>query len=180
LKKQEEVMTTCPLCGFENLDGADVCEQCESSLSEFSTPRAHTREERHILKDRVFLLSPRRAITVSVDTKVGDVLQTLVKQNVGCVVVMEGDEVAGIFTERDALMRINVDAEELADQPIFDYMTPNPQTLEINDRIAFALQKMDVGGYRHIPILTDGRLTGVISLRDILKYISEHLLTIPV
>lgn len=173
-------MIICPLCNYENLDGADVCEQCESSLSELSNPTPHTREERHILKDRIFLLSPRRAITVSVNATVSEVLQTLVKQNVGCVVVMDADEVVGIFTERDALMRINVDAEELAEHPISDFMTPAPQTLEITDRIAFALQKMDVGGYRHIPILTDGRLTGVISLRDILTYISTHLLTVPV
>lgn len=173
-------MVTCPLCSYENLDGADVCERCESSLYELSNPRPHSSEERHILKDRLYVLAPRRAITVSADMPVGEVLQVLVKHGVGCVLVTKDEELLGIFTERDVLMRLNADAEKFADRPIADFMTPNPQTLEITDRIAFALHKMDVGGYRHIPILTDGRLTGVISLRDLLKYISDYLLVAPV
>lgn len=173
-------MLTCPLCGYENIDGVDTCEKCESSLYEMSKPEPHSPEERHILKDRLYILAPRRAITVWTDTPVGDVLQTLVKHGVGCVVVKRDEEIAGIFTERDALMRLNVEAEDFADQPISNFMTPNPQTLEITDRIAFALHKMDVGGYRHIPVLTDGRLTGVISLRDILRYVSGQLLAEPV
>ena len=170
----------CPLCGYENIDGVDTCEKCESSLNELSNPRPHSSEERHILKDRIYLLAPKRAINVSADTPVGEVLQTLVKHGVGCVLVTKDDELLGIFTERDALMRLNVEADQHFDRPISDFMTPNPQTLEITDKIAFALQKMDVGGYRHIPILTDGRLTGMISLRDVLKYISDHLLATPV
>lgn len=173
-------MLTCPLCGYENIDGVDTCEKCESSLYEMSKPEPHSAEERHILKDRLYVLAPRRAITVSADTPTGEVLQTLVKHTVGCVVVMRDDELVGIFTERDALMRLNADAEALAERPIADFMTPNPQTLEITDRIAFALHKMDVGGYRHIPVLTDGRLTGVISLRDVLRYVSDNLLATPV
>ena len=166
----------CPLCGYKNIDGVDTCDKCESSLNELSNPQPHSSEERHILKDRIYLLAPKRAINVSADTPVGEVLQTLVKHGVGCVLVTKDDELLGIFTERDALMRLNAEADQHFDRPISDFMTPNPQTLEITDRIAFALQKMDVGGYRHIPILTDGRLTGVISLRDVLKYISDHLL----
>jgi CBS domain-containing protein len=169
-------MLTCPLCGYENIDGADACERCESSLSELNLPEPHSREERHILRDRLYQLSPRRAITVSADTTVSEVLQLLVKHSVGCVVVTRGDELAGIFTERDALLRLNIEFEALLDRPISEYMSPNPATLEITDKVAYALQKMDVGGYRHIPVLTDGRLTGVVSLRDVLRYISDQFL----
>ena len=95
------------------------------------------------------------------------------------MLITKDDDLLGIFTERDVLMRLNVDADQLSDRPISDFMTPNPNAGD-HDKIAFALQKMDVGGYRHIPILTDGRLTGVISLRDVLKYISDQLLATPV
>ncbi len=54
-------------------------------------------------------------------------------------------------------------------------MTRSVETLELDDRIAFALHKMDVGGYRHIPVLRDGRVTGIISVRDILNYITARL-----
>jgi CBS domain-containing protein len=54
-------------------------------------------------------------------------------------------------------------------------MTPGVVTLEAEDRIAYALHKMNVGGYRHIPILFAGRLAGVISIRDILRYLTERI-----
>ena len=54
-------------------------------------------------------------------------------------------------------------------------MTADPVTLETSDKIAFALHKMNVGGYRHLPILFDGKLAGVISIRDILRYLTERI-----
>ena len=56
-------------------------------------------------------------------------------------------------------------------------MTESPETLEADDKIAFALHKMDVGGYRHIPILSDGEISGIISVRDILGHLTRELLT---
>ena len=54
-------------------------------------------------------------------------------------------------------------------------MTQQPVTLDTNDKIAFALHKMNVGGYRHLPILFEGKLAGVISIRDILRYLTERI-----
>ena len=82
---------------------------------------------------------------------------------------------AGIFSERDALVRLNVRATELGHLPVSQFMTPAPETIDEEAEIAFALQKMDVGGYRHLPVVDGGRVTGIISIRDILQYISAHL-----
>jgi CBS domain-containing protein len=72
-------------------------------------------------------------------------------------------------------MKINTDAPKFMDRPISQFMTPSPVTLETSDKIAFALQKMNVGGYRHLPILFQGKLAGVISIRDILRYLTERI-----
>ena len=56
-------------------------------------------------------------------------------------------------------------------------MTPGPETINHDDPIAFALHRMDIGGYRHIPVLTNGQPTGIISVRDILRYITEDLMS---
>jgi CBS domain-containing protein len=72
---------------------------------------------------------------------------------------------------------LNVDYRSLLNQPVRDYMTRKPVTLEGRDKIAYALHKMDLGGYRHIPITDDGKLTGMISVRLILRYITEKLLS---
>ena len=78
-------------------------------------------------------------------------------------------------TERDALMRLGADVATYTEEPIESLMVPDPVTLNARDRIAFALHKMHVGGYRHIPILSEEKLVGVISIRDILNYLTERI-----
>lgn len=170
-------MTTCPFCAHENIDGADQCAECQEPLEFLSKPRAASPLERRILKDRIRMLSPREPLIVAPDTTVGDVLKLLASKREGCVFVVEADEVVGIFSERDALMRLNTRFSALQDRPISEFMTRSPETLELDDRICFALHKMDLGGYRHIPVLEKGRIVGMISVRDILRYLSEHILT---
>jgi CBS domain-containing protein len=72
-------------------------------------------------------------------------------------------------------MKINTDAAKVFNRPISQFMTAEPATLEAEDKIAYALHKMNLGGYRHIPILFQGKLVGVISIRDILRYLTERI-----
>ena len=168
-------MTICPYCNHENIDGADECEKCNQSLSSLSKPRPGSETERRITKDRIRQLVPREPIIVRPDTPTGEVLRQLAGRSVGCAVVVRDHEVVGIFTERDALTKLSVDAGQLADRPISEFMTAPVETLELEDPVAFALHKMDFGGYRHVPILNEGRITGVISVRDILNHITAAL-----
>ena len=168
-------MIVCPHCGSENLEGADLCDDCQHSLTDLSVPELATAVERGLLKDRIEMLEPRSALTTTVGTSVGEVLNQMVDAGIGCVIVVDGDQIKGIFSERDALMRLNAEVASLKDKPIESLMTPDPVTLDAQDKIAFALHKMHVGGYRHLPILSDGQLQGVISIRDILQYITERI-----
>ena len=77
----------------------------------------------------------------------------------------------------DVLLRLNVNAAEHWNRPVRDFMTRSPETVEADARIAFAVHKMDVGGYRHLPVVSEGRIKGVISVRDILRYITEDLVS---
>ncbi len=171
----ERIMIVCPDCGHENILGADECEECRQSLSQLSSSVPASDIERSLLKDSIHVLAPRRPLTVTPTTPIGDVLHILVDESIGCVLVVEDEQIVGIFSERDALMRLNVSATELMDKPVSQFMTPSPETLEESDKIAFALHKMDLGGYRHVPILAGGKVTGVISIRDILRYLTEHV-----
>ncbi len=172
-------MITCPFCGAENLQGADVCDDCQYSLTDLSFPVPSTAVEEGLLEDRIEILSPKTPLTVPLGTSVGEVLKKMVDESIGCVIVVDdsgdGDQVRGIFTERDALMRLGADVATYVDQPIESLMGPDPITLNARDKIAFALHKMDVGGYRHIPILSEEKLIGVISIRDILNYLTERI-----
>ncbi len=168
-------MITCPFCGAENTEGADLCDECQHSLTDVGVREPATAVERGLLKDRIEILHPRKPISVGPDTTVGETLKLMMARGVGCVVVVEGGRLLGIFSERDALLRLNVDAVKMADRPISEVMTVNPATLKARDKIAYALHRMNVGGFRHVPILDDdGKLVGVISIRDILPYLTER------
>ncbi|MEM8945639.1 MAG: CBS domain-containing protein [Planctomycetota bacterium] len=127
------------------------------------------------MKDRIEALSPKVPLTAAPQSTVADVLSQMVEASIGCVMIVDGDELLGIFSEVDAIRKIGADAAQMSGRAISSVMTPNPITLEAKDKIAFALHKMHVGGYRHLPITTDGKLSGVISIRDILSYLSQRI-----
>ncbi|MCI0333613.1 MAG: CBS domain-containing protein [Planctomycetes bacterium] len=165
----------CPFCEAENIEGADECEACGEALTDLSVRIPTTSVEADLLRDRIERLWPKSPSTVTLDTPVGDVLKKMVDAKIGCVMVVDKGKLVGIFSERDALMKLNTDAPKFLKRPISQFMTPDPVTLETSDKIAFALHKMNVGGYRHIPILFEGKLVGVISIRDILGYLTERI-----
>jgi len=70
---------------------------------------------------------------------------------------MEGRELVGIFTERDALNRLTGTARDLDTLPVSEVMTREPRALREEDTLAYAMNCMAVGSYRHIPVLTPGR-----------------------
>jgi CBS domain-containing protein len=169
-------MILCPYCGSENIKGADECADCGQPLDDSHLTPPTSEVERSLLSDRIGLLVPKRPITVAPATPVGDVLRLLVERRIGCVVVVDGSRPVGIFSERDALRKINTQVAELAARPVSEFMTPNPQTLVADAKIAFAVQRMDLGGYRHLPIVSEqGELVGIISARDILRHLTDEM-----
>ena len=99
------------------------------------------------------------------------------KQRYGSVIVADdAGALSGIFTERDALIRLQHGETPLAKTRIADVMTKQPHSLKGTDTIAQALNLMAVGGYRHLPIVHDGQPVGFCSIRGILRYISQHAL----
>jgi CBS domain-containing protein len=165
----------CPYCDAENIEGTDECEKCGEALTHLSRRIPASSVEADLLRDRIERLWPKSPSTVSPDATVGQVLKKMVDERIGCVMVVDKAKLVGIFSERDALMKLNTDAPKFLNRPIAQFMTPDPVTLETNDKIAYALHKMNVGGYRHVPILFQGTLAGVISIRDILRYLTERI-----
>ena len=94
----------------------------------------------------------------------------MVQHGIGCLIVEQQGTLAGIFTERDVLNKIS---EELPlDRPVSEFMTVSPTAIEPDDSIAYALHTMDLGGYRHLPIVDGGgKPIGIISVRDILRFL---------
>ncbi len=170
-------MIICPYCDSENISGADSCDHCGQSLNELHLPSPATHVERCLLRDRITKLQPRRDVaTVTPETTISDVLKLMAAKSIGCVVVTENDKVCGIFSEHDAVLKINSRAQEFADRPVSEFMTRAPQTLDGEAKVAFALHRMGVGFFRHVPITdAQSRPTAIISVRDVLRYLTEKM-----
>lgn len=164
----------CPYCGRHNLSGVELCETCHAEIAVVPSRPPRNVLEDGVESDTVMALKPAKPVTVSPTTKVAEVIQLLATRNIGCVLVVFADTLVGIFTERDVLMRIGDRFAEVAEEPIRHFMTPAPETLTPQDGLAFLLNRMAVGGYRHIPIEKDERTIGVISARDMLGYTTAH------
>lgn len=169
-------MTICPDCGFDNIEGAEYCEQCQVSLSDLYLHEPATAVERGLLEDHVDVLKPNEPIVVTSDTPAANVISLLAEKDIGCVLVVDNEEIVGIFSERDALLKLGTRFAELGSQPVSEFMTKKVQGLDQGAKVAFAVHRMDLGSYRHIPIIdADGHPTGIISARDILRYLTDRM-----
>jgi CBS domain-containing protein len=117
----------------------------------------------------------KSAITVPIDAPIQEAIRLMQVKRIGCVLVTSNGKLLGIFTERDVLKKILGVSFDLQVTPITEVMTPNPQFLHEEDTLAYALNFMDLGGYRHIPVVNDRKEpTGLVSIKDIVSYVVEH------
>jgi len=170
------MLLICPFCDSDVIEGADSCDACGQPISDSGLPPPANTVERALLSDRVSLFQGRQPVTVSSRATLKEVLRLLADQRVGCVLVEESGKSVGIFTERDVLLKIGEKAAELGSRPISEFMTGKVESLPPTAKIAFAVQRMDHGGYRHVPVVNDqGQTVGIFSVRDILGYLTNKL-----
>jgi CBS domain-containing protein len=125
------------------------------------------------------VLEPRVPACVGEKTAVEDVLMLLRAKKMGCVVVTdEAGKVSGIFSERDFLLKIASEFSVLKGRPIEEFMTRDPITQPPDGTVAYALNLMSQGGFRHIPIVdAENMPLGIISVKDVVDYIVESFTT---
>jgi CBS domain-containing protein len=103
---------------------------------------------------------------------VADAVAAMIENRVGVVLIVEDDRIMGLFSERDVLTRVVSASLPPAETPVSSVMTPHPHSLTIDAEIVFALNRMAVGGFRHIPIVDgDDRPVAMLSMRDIVRHI---------
>jgi CBS domain-containing protein len=125
-----------------------------------------------LLRQPLSTLEPNAPITVDVDAPVLAAISVMREDRVGCVLVTKTGKLAGIFTERDVLMKFADRDSDAAKTLLRDVMTADPEYLRPSDSIAYALNAMSLGGYRHIPLVDDALVpVGVVSVRDVIRYL---------
>jgi CBS domain-containing protein len=109
-------------------------------------------------------------VTVSPDATVRDLLGLLAEHNVGALVVSaDGSSVSGIVSERDVVRRLHDAGTGLLDQRVSAIMTTEVRTVEPEEHVDDLMRLMTDHRIRHVPVLVDGRLAGIVSIGDVVK-----------
>ena len=114
-------------------------------------------------------------VTISPDAPVRDLVAHLTEHNIGAVIVSsDGETVVGIVSERDVVRRLGSDPAVL-DTRVGEIMTVDVQTCSGDDHLTDLMKTMTELRIRHLPVVADGRLTGIISIGDVVKHRIDEL-----
>jgi len=158
----------------------DVIEE-ELTIVAEREPRRRPALELEALRQPVRRLTHRGPLTLPLHATLDEAVRFMRDRHVGCVLLVDGERLAGIFTERDLLLKVE-SADRL--RPVSEFMTADPDVLKPEAPIVYALNLMSVGGHRHVPLVDDAhRPVGVVSMRDVVHYLVafflKEVLTLP-
>jgi CBS domain-containing protein len=105
-------------------------------------------------------------LTIGPTELVREAAARMVGRRVGSIVVLADDRLVGILTERDVMRAVAAGASDSA--AVADWMTAGPETVERSETVEHAAVLMLQGGFRHLPVVEDGRPIGMLSIRDLL------------
>ena len=114
--------------------------------------------------------------TVTPTTSIRDAIGQLRSQEISSLLVVEGQNLVGIFTERDVLEEVALQFSLLGDHPVSDVMTKDPFVVYETDAAGAALAAIAIAGYRHVPVVnTSGKLLGVVSPQRVFAFMAERM-----
>lgn len=134
--------------------------------------------DHEFLSQTLSILGPAVPVCVSPETSVASVVAELRRLRVGCVLVVDGHgALMGMFSERDYVLKVPASDPLEMDKPVSAFMTCNPVSASFDTPIAYALNLMSQGGFRHLPIVDDeGGPVGIISVKDIVDHMVRGLM----
>lgn len=114
------------------------------------------------------VMEQKKLVTAAPTATVNEAAKLMAKRNVGAVMIVEEGRLVGIFTERDAVFRVIARGRDAHTTPLADVMTRTPQTVDPDKTFGYALLVMHENGFRHLPVIENGRPIGIISSRNAL------------
>ena len=126
---------------------------------------------RSVMKREKILMAPP-------ETTVSKAAKLMAGKNVGAVMVVDGERLVGIFTERDAVVRVMARGRDARATQLADVMTAPPLTVDPDKTFGYALLMMHENGFRHVPVIENGKPVGIVSARNALdpemeEFVSE-------
>ncbi|MFC5302724.1 cyclic nucleotide-binding/CBS domain-containing protein [Azospira restricta] len=114
------------------------------------------------------VIAHQQILSAPPSTTVRDAALRMAESKVGAILIVDGERLAGIFTERDLLNRVVARRLDPDTTTLAQVMTPDPRTIDPDKTLAHALVMMDEGCYRHVPVVENGKPLGMVSARDAL------------
>lgn len=159
----------CPVCRFDNFEGDDNCGNCGADLATSDIPQAALEYHDTVMGEALEAFGAGSWKAVPRTLGVADAIREMHASRIDCLLVVEDERLVGIFTDRDAVVKAA--DKRLAMYEVGDFMTPDPVVLRREDTLAVAIHKMAVGGFRHIPVVADGKPLGVVAAADVFRHI---------
>ncbi len=113
------------------------------------------------------IVSQQKIELLPSSTTVRDAARNMAERHIGAVLIGSNGRLEGIFTERDLLIRVVAGNLDIDATKLEQVMTPDPDTIGPDDLASLALERMRSAGYRHVPVVEDGAVVGIVSLRDL-------------
>jgi CBS domain-containing protein len=120
---------------------------------------------RQLMQDK----SDKETYSVSPQAKVEQALALMADKNIGAVMVVDADQMVGIFTERDFARKAIVTGKCSLDTPVAEVMTQQMFTIQLDSSLEECMNQMTAHRIRHLPVMDKGRLVGMVSMRDVVE-----------
>lgn len=166
-----------PSSGHDSTDDLDETPTPEDAYFDEGSGRQRSFDAR-LLEEPLTLLPSRPPLAMGQNETVKDAMQAMKRRHRGCVLITRDGSLRspliGIFTERDVLLKIIDSGRNPATVELVEVMTPDPESLPIDAKLAWALNMMSVGGFRHLPVTDErGWPAFILSVRDIVEFLVE-------
>lgn len=112
------------------------------------------------------VMQRQKVVKAGPQTAVSQAARLMARKNVGAVMVLEGERLVGIFTERDLAYRVVAQGLDAQTTRLADVMTPAPDTVDAGKPFGYAMLRMHERGFRHLPVVQDGKVVGIVSSRS--------------
>ena len=122
-----------------------------------------------------YAIGVQRLVTMSPMTPVSSAAREMMERRIGAVLIVDDGTLQGIFTERDALVRVLAQSRDPQTTLVAEVMTRDPDTIGPDETVVHALSIMNERGYRHLPVVDDDRIVGIVSIRDLYRSIKSQM-----
>ncbi len=119
-------------------------------------------------------LKPRNVISISPDVNVIEALKLMAKENIGAVVVLQDDNLVGILSERDYARKVVLEGKTSSSTKVSEIMTTKVITVEESQKVDDCMNMMTENHIRHLPVISGGKVLGLISIGDVLKQVMQQ------